>query len=298
MENSVAIKIAPHSEALRSYALVLSAIGIAWKLSNHEGMFHLEVDAKDLDRANSHFTLYDIENKNWPKNQSALPFRHPLKVDALFAFGLFLLMFFCLQAFVFDESLFPKIASGLRVLEFKEWYRVVTSLFVHADFLHFGSNLLMGLSFFYLLLPLMGKGLGALGFLISGSVGNLCNILYYKSSKHLSIGFSTAVFGALGIWGAFLLFEKMKTISDLSSWRRMIVPAGAALAMLGLWGSSPESDYMAHFWGFGVGLLYGSVIELSACYKKISERTQNFLFILSAVVVLISWGAALADPRH
>ena len=65
-------------------------------------------------------------------------------------------------------------------------YRLATALTLHADVPHLLSNLLLGTALSYLLFHAMGGGLGTLGVLLAGMLGNLLNA-WFHAGQHLSI---------------------------------------------------------------------------------------------------------------
>jgi len=130
-------------------------------------------------------------------------------------------------------------------------------------------------------------GVGWLMVLFSGMAGNLLNAYMYESA-HVSIGASTAVFGAIGILTGYQGVkykrtpEKMKTV-----W----VPLACGLALLGLLGSGEgDVDIMAHLFGFFCGTLIGGIYGL---YIK-NQPAKIFQWISAAsmvAIVFFSWSA-------
>jgi membrane associated rhomboid family serine protease len=80
-----------------------------------------------------------------------------------------------------------------------QWWRAFTALTLHADLGHLGANLAAGLVYAVFLLPIFGAGWTWIFILLAGGLGNLLNAWGYRDVEHLSIGASTAVFGALGV---------------------------------------------------------------------------------------------------
>lgn len=85
-----------------------------------------------------------------------------------------------------------------RVKTFGEWYRCVTALTLHADSQHLFGNVLFGAPFLILLCRRVGLGLGLFLILLAGSFGNALNA-WYRPAGHISLGFSTALFGTVGV---------------------------------------------------------------------------------------------------
>jgi membrane associated rhomboid family serine protease len=105
----------------------------------------------------------------------------------------------------------------------------------------------------------VGVGPGGALVLLAGAGGNLANAFLYGSA-HVSVGASTAVFGAVGILGSLGMVRRRRRA--LSRWRAWL-PVAAALALLGMLGSSGERvDIWAHLCGLLVGAVLGMVSAL------------------------------------
>ncbi|MBI5186981.1 MAG: rhomboid family intramembrane serine protease [Nitrospinae bacterium] len=139
-----------------------------------------------------------------------------------------------------------------------EWTRSVTALTLHGDYTHLIGNLAALWLFVNEEGYYVGSGMAWLLVLLSGSLGNMMSACFY-GGNHFSIGASTSVFGAVGILGGM---KAVKGFHELQSWKRKIIPIGAALALLAMLGADPESDVMSHLFGLiaglGTGLLTAS----------------------------------------
>lgn len=145
-----------------------------------------------------------------------------------------------------------------RVRMLGEWWRVATALTLHADSLHLFANLLFGAPFLILIARRLGLGL-ALGLtLLSGIMGDTLNVLY-RPLDHASVGFSTALFGMVGILCADIAVRE----TGYGVKRRVLLPLAAGLALLAMLGTEGErTDYAAHIFG----LLSGFILGLFAGY--------------------------------
>jgi membrane associated rhomboid family serine protease len=125
--------------------------------------------------------------------------------------------------------------------------------------------------------------MAALLTLLTGACGNWATALWYGPG-HASIGASTAIFGALGL------------LTAPGSWRRTSrwpawVAVAASLALLGMLGSSRESDVVAHLFGWLSGLTLGLVVGR---FPPIRSRTvQTLAGGIAVATVAVSWGLAL-----
>jgi len=138
------------------------------------------------------------------------------------------------------------------------WWRSITALTLHADAAHVVGNMGIGVLVMTPLCRELGSGAGWLLPLLAGALGNLLNCAL-QGTGHLSLGASTAVFGAVGVLSALRAAREPR-------WepRSSLLPLGAGvtlLAFLGI-GEDPKTDVGAHVCGFLVGLTLGAVAGL------------------------------------
>lgn len=154
--------------------------------------------------------------------------------------------------------------DSLRIHENGEWWRLISPLFLHADMAHLSGNILGGLLFGGLLASRIGAGKTYLIALLSGIAGNSLNLLTFRTTQHLSIGASTAVFGLLGALTGLRLREMLQNesgsrqlpVTRRHSRRVRYGVLGAGLVLLGWMGTGGErTDIPAHVYGFISGLL-------------------------------------------
>lgn len=149
-----------------------------------------------------------------------------------------------------------------------EWWRSITALTLHADEPHLFSNIGFGLIFLGALCRRAGLGLGIFLAIAGGIAGNVCNALT-REPNILSIGFSTALFAAIGCHCALAGGDVVRHLRRHAGesadgadfffrflWR-ICLPLAAGAALLGLTGGGGEAraDYPAHIWGFCCGVV-------------------------------------------
>ena len=133
-----------------------------------------------------------------------------------------------------------------------------------------------------------GAGVGSFMILVSGMAGNLVNALLYETG-HLSVGSSTAVFGAIGILSAHQSIRKFRLPAQrLRAW----LPVAAGLALLSILGSGKHTDLTAHLFGFMAGILIG------AFYTTVVKRPAAKIYQASSLLIVLgilvlSWTRAL-----
>gem|GEM_PF-2453145 len=184
-----------------------------------------------------------------------------------------------------------------------EAYRALTALTLHADSGHLFANMLFGTPFFILLCRRAGVGGSMALTLTAGTLGNLMNA-FYRQTAHVSLGFSTALFGIVGVYVALLVADELRFILRVGGLPPRIVAAGlrrafvflaAGVAVLAFLGADPSSrtDYAAHIFGLLAGLGVGLAVGLSKVSLLFSPRAGLSCALLSIAAVTAAWFWAL-----
>lgn len=166
-----------------------------------------------------------------------------------------------------DSSFITKGELQLsRVVVHKEYYRIITGMFLHADVSHIFNNMFV----LFFLGDMMEKEIGhiPLGviYLLSGIGGNLAS-LFQKAVTHSSIpsvGASGAIFGLDGLLLALVLFSgrRMKNVT---------LPRTILMIILSVYSgyTSGNTDNAAHIGGLITGFVIGTIYFLAvSLYKK------------------------------
>ncbi|MBT0654560.1 rhomboid family intramembrane serine protease [Geomobilimonas luticola] len=276
------------------WSLVLEARSIPSRIESGVGGWILNVPAAYFAAACSELRLFEVENRNWPP--PVRPHR-PLVGNTLPTLSVLILLATFHNLTRLDISL-PGHASidwidignahAARILD-GQWWRLVTALTLHGDWLHLLSNLTIGGIFILLLCRELGSGLAWSLLLGAGALGNLANAILQLSS-HRSVGASTAVFGAVGIFAAISMVRYPRHAQ-----RRWLLPIAAALALLAVLGTEGKStDLGAHLFGFVFGAVLGGIAEkIEGRYGRPGRRLNALLALLCGVVVATAWWCAL-----
>jgi membrane associated rhomboid family serine protease len=250
---------------LREWTLVLSSMGIAHAVRDRGEAWVILVSAEDHARAAEAIRLYEVENRNWPprRQRELLPHARSLVAPLLM---LLLVLFFSVTgpADRSSEWFARGTASSDRILHGELW-RAVTALTLHADTLHVLGNALTGSIFLSAVNRRLGDGRGPLVVLLAGALGNWMNAVWHRSG-HLSIGASTAVFGAVGVLAATQLALDQREKGR--PWLERMAPVVGGLALLGMLGASPHSDLLAHLFGLGAGLVVGIAASILMTFSR------------------------------
>lgn len=274
--------------------LILESRAIPWRAERSGIGWQILVPENQLSRSLDEIASYNEINRNWPP---LLPPPTPRAENTLATLSVLILLATFHNVTRMDIPLFGQNApewinlgnaQAARILD-GEWWRLLTSLTLHANVSHLLGNLTIGGLFIILLCREIGSGLAWFLLLASGMLGNLANA-HFNLPTHSSVGASTLVFGGVGILAAISMIRHRNYLN-----RRWPMPIAAALALLTILGTEGENtDLGAHFFGFLFGILLGLttgyVLER---YGRPSTVANGLLSLLSAAAVAVSWYAAM-----
>jgi membrane associated rhomboid family serine protease len=241
------------------HGLVVLAAGFSYWLFEDTLGFRLLVEAPHLAEVQRQLTAFDRESLRWPPPAPAKRETPPFALQPLaFLWALLVLGGFQLQANYASEAERFGPLDSQRIFQNGEGWRLVTSLFLHADIGHLTSNLVSGVFVFSAVISFLGKLRGAALLFFATLLGQLAISGIHCFGVYRSIGASTAVFAGLGLLtgdaarGAFQDKGKKR-------WVLVVLPIAAGGTLLGLFGAggAPNVDVGAHASGFLAGLFLG-----------------------------------------
>ena len=148
------------------------------------------------------------------------------------------------------------------VLVQQEYWRLLTSVFLHSGLYHLGSNLIAQV----FLGNAVERNLGHIKYLIlyivSGVGGNIISVLYDRAQgvNTYSVGASGAVFGVMGA----LIVLIIKGRKKLRTGSSMLVRAGFAVFYAVYAGfRTPYTDNAAHLGGLAFGIALGVLLTIT-----------------------------------
>jgi membrane associated rhomboid family serine protease len=238
------------------WELVLLAQGLSPSVLRTPDGVALSVPAAEAERALASLAAYNRENRQKPTDRV-----EPVELGSLVAavvVGLMLLLFYSITVqWLPALSWYARGAADAERIIQGELWRTVTALTLHADIAHVLGNAIAAALFLVAVSSITGMGLGGVLVLLAGAGGNLANA-YLHGPPHVAVGASTAVFGAVGLLGSLAMTRRRHRPFD--RWRAWL-PAGAALALLGMLGSSGQRvDIWAHLFGLLAGGALGILI--------------------------------------
>lgn len=296
------LPIARRKREAEEWALVLTAEGFEPSIRSTASGFQIEVASDDdSERAVAILDAYRQERRERRERgererrlaRTAARPTSTFETATAYALALTLLAFHLGLESAGQSEAWVRIgrSQAALVLEGQLW-RLVTALTLHADLSHVVGNTLFGGLFLAALAGRTGVGLGVLCFVVTGTLGNLANALYYGAA-HSSIGASTGVFGLVGVLAGLAAWQRhQRAVPGRGAW----VAFGAGLAIVAMLGSGgPGIDFSAHLFGLAAGGLTG--FALAALLARI-ERPGIWLQLLAGSTALAllaaAWARALA----
>jgi rhomboid protease GluP len=265
--------------------LILASAGIACQVTGQPDTWTVSVQPEDIKKALEEIEKYFQENREVPDGGDSWSSSIAHQAHTGIGAALVLLAGHIFMIHHGGISFFAeKYGASATSIVNGEIYRSVTALMIHADSVHLAGNMAGLALFFTLVCSVQGFGVGSFCILASGALGNYAAALLYRSA-HLSIGASTAVFGAVGILIIHQTFSSFRVATRrLRAW----LPLGGGLCLLGLFSQGEHTDILAHLFGLGSGLAIGCIYE--CLVKKPPGAPFQYLFLsLTLAVILVSW---------
>jgi membrane associated rhomboid family serine protease len=276
---------------LHDLSLVLSAVGIDHQLDRRSGV--ITVRRSRSERAMFELRAFREENHNWPPpDVRPPPFVRTGSLPTLLMFVGLILFHAITGSWLAHNPWFQFGAvNSQAIMEQNQWWRLITALTLHADQGHLVGNCVIGGVMVHLLCKTIGSGTAWLAMLLSACLANYLNIAL-RVDSHYSVGFSTAVFAAIGIFcGRQLLGGSLI--------RQLIVPIGAGVGLLAMLGSGNEggrTDLGAHLFGLICGLACGLLLQRVGLDQQ-GDRSnlQQKLFAAALVLLAVCWLLAIGQ---
>lgn len=295
----------PQKQA-RLWSLVLRARRVPHRVRSLPGGYTVQVPARFVRTAVEEILLYHKENVS---PHPSIPLPEPEERSrATVAAMLGLCAFFVLtqKAWPLFDS-YPQywhrvgVGDAGLILSGQLW-RAFTALTLHADPAHVASNAVIGGAFLILLARRVGSGTAWLLAVLAGGLGNLLNALA-QGPGHLSVGFSTAVFGAAGALAGLKAASGEGGFggplngdpNGLAPGRGWLLPVAAGLALLASLGTAGENtDIGAHFFGLlaggGLGGLLGRLaMRLGRPDEWLGGRADAACGALAGILPALCW---------
>jgi rhomboid protease GluP len=166
-----------------------------------------------------------------------------------------------------------------------QWWRLLTSCFLHIGILHLLMNMYALLFVGALLEPFIGTARFTFAYLVAGIAGSTASLMWHDMT--VSAGASGAIFGIYGVFLALLLTN----VIDVVQRKALLSSIGVFVAYNLLNGLREGIDNAAHIGGLAAGVAMGA-----AAYPVLhrGERALQSSFLTCAVAAAVLGCAVVA----
>ena len=285
------VRETPDRQKLHLWSLVLSSVDIPHVVRLAEDGWQLLVEESRADFCQEEIRLFDEENRNWPppKYDQSIPIIEQ-EPPVLPVIGALFVFYGITGPWAANNQWFNNGALVRdKVVVEGEWWRLVTALTLHADLVHVAGNVFFGGLLAFFLCRHLGSGIAWLLVLLAGIFGNGINVMLHQGI-YRSVGFSTAVFGMVGILSGMRLRR-------VGGWQEIVLALGSGIGLLAMMGTAGENtDLGAHLWGLVIGIFLGILVvgRRFSPGLMLEAKGQWLLFACCLLVVTGCWLLALA----
>lgn len=161
--------------------------------------------------------------------------------------------------------------SGMSVnylIEDGQWWRIITSIFIHGGFIHLLFNMFSLFLFGPELEKIAGKARFITIYLLAGIFGNVVTFVF-QEGMYASVGASGAIFGIFGAFAALVYYTR-RTMPQLKQIIMPLIIISVIITFL-----SPNVNSASHLGGLITGFLLGlsyfspkNIIRWRKIYRK------------------------------
>ncbi|MGB7284083.1 MAG: rhomboid family intramembrane serine protease [Candidatus Acidiferrum sp.] len=187
------------------------------------------------------------------------------------------------QAVAFGADFGPLTLNG-------QWWRLVTSMFVHFGIIHIGLNMWCLWTLGRAMEQLMGRASYLLSYFVSGIFSSIASVYWHPMAA--SAGASGAIFGMAGVLVSYVYLKK--TPSHLIINKKMLSSLGAFIAYNLAFGALPGISNAAHIGGLLMGLAVGAALPAADADETVRRARLSLIAIFSAIVLV---GSAIAAKK-
>jgi rhomboid protease GluP len=188
------------------------------------------------------------------------------------------------QAIAFGADFGPLTLNG-------QWWRLVTSMFVHFGLIHLGLNMWCLWNLGRAAEQLLGRVPYLLAYFVSGIFGSIASVYWHPLAA--GAGASGAIFGLAGVLVSFVYLKKTPAHLQINS--RMLGSLGTFIFYNLVYGAAiPGISNAAHLGGVVMGLAFGALLP-SATAPESERRTRLSLAVLLSAAALVA--SAVATKR-
>ena len=279
----------------RERGLVVTTMDLPHWIVRHGKEYALCVEEAQRERVRAALEEFEADETTRTEERKVEPLVIPKAAVAFTALAMVALYF--VQIGAAPKWIDRGVADDI-LIRSGHWWRCFTALTLHGDSEHLISNLSLALFAFAFVYARLGVGFGLLGTILGGALGNAINSVVHFSDAHRSLGSSTALFAALGLLSGTEIVARLQH-KGRARWP-LIVPIGAAIAFLGLFGGGgvkPDGtpipvgrvDLGAHLFGIAAGVMVGALFYYLGVRAQTSKTGQIAAGVCAVFLLMAAW---------
>lgn len=183
-----------------------------------------------------------------------------------------------------------------------QWWRLVTSMFVHFGIIHIGLNMWCLWNLGRAAETLLGRFSYLLAYFASGIFGSIASVYWHPLAA--GAGASGAIFGLAGVLVSFVKLKKTPTHLQIN--KKMLSSLGTFIFYNLIYGAAiPGISNAAHLGGLLMGLAVGALLPAASASESSRRARLSLVAGLCAVALLTSAVAAkrlrtdsMTSPSH
>jgi membrane associated rhomboid family serine protease/predicted negative regulator of RcsB-dependent stress response len=187
------------------------------------------------------------------------------------------------QAIAFGADFGPLTLNG-------QWWRLITSMFVHFGIVHIGLNMWCLWNLGRAAEQLMGRASYLLAYFVSGIFASIVSVYWHPMAA--GAGASGAIFGMAGVLVSYVYLKKTPSHLQINS--RMLGSLGTFIAYNLAFGALPGISNAAHIGGLVMGLAVGAALPAAGANENVRRTRLSIVVILSAIALV---GSAVAAKK-
>jgi membrane associated rhomboid family serine protease len=283
-----AVRVSPSRAQAEAWDFVLEAVGIAHRVGITEEGWAVLVPPPLVATALAALDAADREASEEPAREPQAPDHGRSFVGLAAAATIAAFFWVSGPRHGADAGGWFRVGSGVAgAIVHGQWWRVVTALTLHSDFIHVTGNAVAFLVFLSALGRWLGGGLALFATLLAGAAGNLLTAYVY-GNPHNVVGASTATFAALGLLGG-LQFQRRYSVRTVGRFKRaFLLGVAASLGLFAMLGVGERVDMLAHasglVFGLGFGLLWGHLVR-----RPVKLLGQAICLCATVATVAAAW---------
>lgn len=158
-------------------------------------------------------------------------------------------------------------ANRTNAIDAGEFWRLVSSTFIHGNLSHFLSNSLMLFILSLVTVSFYGVVFSTIYIVFSGALINYLVLLSHSKADTYLVGASGVIFCLWGFWLIlFFCIERQRTVLS-----RLLRIGAVFFVLLVPTSYDPATSYRAHYIGFLIGILAGAIY-----YSLLKQKITSF----------------------